>query len=42
MGRIGVSQGFLQADDHGGHRLTSQELDLPDHEAALKILFQWL
>jgi acetate kinase len=42
MGRIGVSQGFLQAEDHEGQQLTSLELNLPDHEAALKTLFGWL
>ena len=42
LARIGVSQGFFQAEDHAGHQLTAQELDLPDHEAALKTLFDWL
>jgi len=42
LGRIGVSQGFLQAEDHEGHQLAAQELNLPDHEAALKTLFDWL
>ena len=42
LGRIGVSQGFLQAKDQAGNQLTNQELDLPDHEAALKSLFAWL
>jgi acetate kinase len=42
LGRIGVSRGFFQAEDREGHQLTAQELDLPDHEAALKILFDWL
>ena len=42
LGRIGVSQGFLQANDHEGHQLAAQELNLPDHEAALKTLFDWL
>ena len=42
LGRIGVSQGFLQAKDQAGNQLTAQELDLPDHEAALKTLFDWL
>jgi acetate kinase len=42
LGRIGVSQGFLQVEDHAGKQLAAQELDLPDHEAALKTLFDWL
>ena len=42
LGRIGVSQGFLQAKDQAGNQLAAQELDLPDHEAALKTLFAWL
>ena len=42
LGRIGVSQGFLQAKDHEGNQLAAQELNLPDHEAALKTLFDWL
>ena len=42
LGRIGVSQGFLQVKDHAGKELTDQELNLPDHETALKTLFGWL
>ncbi len=42
LARIGVSQGLFQAKDQAGHQLTAQELDLPDHEAALKTLFAWL
>jgi acetate kinase len=42
LGRIGVSQGFFQAEDHQGNQLTSQELNLPDHETAFKTLFDWL
>jgi acetate kinase len=42
LGRIGVSQGFFQAQDHEGQQLTTQELDLPDHETAFKTLFAWL
>jgi acetate kinase len=42
LGRIGVRQGSFQAEDHQGNLLTDQELDLPDHEAALKTLFDWL
>jgi acetate kinase len=42
LGRIGVRQGFFQAEDHQGNPLTDQELDLPDHEAALKTLVDWL
>jgi acetate kinase len=42
LARIGVSQGVFQVADHAGQQLTAQELDLPDHEAALKTLFDWL
>ncbi len=42
LGRIGLSQGFLKAFDHGGRQLSAQELPLPDHEAAFKTLFAWL
>ena len=42
LARIGVGQGFFQAEDHEGHQLIARELDLPDHEAALKTLFDWL
>jgi acetate kinase len=42
LARIGVSQGVFQAKDHTGQQLTDQELDLPDHEFALKTLFDWL
>ena len=42
LGRIGVSQGFLQVKDHEGEDLAGQELNLPDHETALKTLFVWL
>jgi acetate kinase len=42
LGRIGVRQGFFQAEGHQGNHLAAQELDLPDHEAALKTLFDWL
>ena len=42
LGRIGVSQGFLEAFDGGGQRLAAQELSLPDHETAFNTLFDWL
>jgi acetate kinase len=42
LGRIGLSQGFLEAFDHDGHSLTAQELPLLDHEAAFTTLFAWL
>jgi acetate kinase len=42
LGRIGLSQGFLEAVDHDGHQLAAQKLTLPDHEAAFKTLFAWL
>jgi acetate kinase len=42
LGRIELSQGFLEVFDHDGKKLTAQELPLPDHEAAFKTLFDWL
>ena len=42
LGRIGVSRGFLQVKDHDGKEISHQELNLPDHETALKTLFAWL
>lgn len=42
LGRIGLSQGFLEAFDHDGQKLTARTLPLPDHEAAFKNLFGWL
>ena len=39
---IGVEHGFFQAEDQAGHQLTGQKLDLPDHDAAWKTLFDWL
>lgn len=42
LARIGLSQGFFQAKDHEGQQLTAQELDLPDHGAALQTLYAWL
>jgi acetate kinase len=42
LGKIEFSQGFLEAFDHAGQKLTAQELPLPDHEAAFKALFDWL
>ena len=42
LGRIGVSQGILQAKDHESRQLTDQELNLPDHETTLKTLLAWL
>jgi len=42
LGRIEVGQGFFHAVDREGNQLVAQELDLPDHDAAWKILFDWL
>jgi acetate kinase len=39
---IGVEGGYFQAEDQAGHQLTAQNLDLPDHDAAWKTLFDWL
>jgi acetate kinase len=42
LGRIGVSNGFFRAEDGEGNQLAAKELDLPDHGAAFKTLFDWL
>jgi acetate kinase len=42
LGRIELSQGFLEVSDHDGHKLTARELPLPDHETAFQALFDWL
>ncbi len=39
---IGVERGDFQAEDQGGHQLTSRKIELPDHDAAWKTLFDWL
>ncbi|MDD2902114.1 MAG: acetate/propionate family kinase [Syntrophales bacterium] len=39
--RIGLAGGVFQARDHAGRQLVAQELDLPDHNTALKALFTW-
>ncbi|HEY9072824.1 MAG TPA: acetate/propionate family kinase [Desulfobaccales bacterium] len=39
---IGVERGYLQAEDQAGHQLTARKIDLPDHDAAWKTLFDWL
>ena len=42
LGRVGLSQGFMEVKDQKGKALIAQEQNLPDHEAALKTLFAWL
>jgi acetate kinase len=39
---IGGERGYLQAEDQAGHQLTARKIDLPDHDAAWKNLFDWL
>lgn len=39
---IGVDRGYLQVEDQVGHQLAARKIDLPDHDAAWKILFNWL
>jgi acetate kinase len=39
---IGVERGDFQAEGQGGHQLTSRKIELPDHDAAWKTLFDWL
>lgn len=40
--RIGKKGGLFQAKDKDGRNLTEKRLDIPNHEKALKILFEWL
>ncbi len=40
--RIGVGRGFFYVRDKEGNQLAAQELDLPDHDAAFRTLFDWL
>ena len=39
---IGVEHGYFEAEDQAGHQLTARKIGLPDHDAAWKILFDWL
>jgi len=39
---IGIERGDFQAEDQAGHQLAAQKLNLPDHDAAWKTLFDWL
>jgi acetate kinase len=39
---IGVERGYLQAEDQAGHQLSARKIELPDHDAAWKTLFDWL
>jgi acetate kinase len=40
--RIGLSAGAFVVEDAHGKPLIDQPADLPDHETALKMLFEWL
>jgi acetate kinase len=40
--RIGLRAGLFQTRDAEGEVLIEQNLELPDHDAALKVLFNWL
>jgi acetate kinase len=42
MERIGLRAGLFRVDDSHGSSLIDEHTDLPDHEAALKRLFDWL
>ncbi len=42
MERIGLSAGIFRIKDSDGSVLVDKHPDLPDHEVALKILFEWL
>ncbi len=39
---IGVERGYFQTEDQAGHQLTARKIDLSDHDAAWKTLFDWL
>jgi acetate kinase len=40
--RIGLTGSHFEMNDSGGAVLTRRELDLPNHETALKVLLDWL
>jgi acetate kinase len=40
--RIGVTPSLFHAKNADGVKFMEQQLDLPDHDAALKVLFDWL
>jgi len=40
--RIGLRSGAFHIEDAGGQSLMDEQVDLPDHEAAFKRLFDWL
>jgi acetate kinase len=40
--RIGLTAGAFTVENAEGNTLVDQPADLPDHETALKMLFQWL
>jgi acetate kinase len=42
LDRIGLTGGHFQMADAAGNALEDRTLDLPDHEAALHALFDWL
>ncbi len=42
MERIGLSAGIFRIKDSNDQLLIDQHTDLPDHEASLKKLFDWL
>ena len=42
LDRIGLRGGRFRAEDDQGNSLTDRALDLPDHQAALHALFDWL
>jgi acetate kinase len=42
MERIGVTPSLFYTKNADGRTLLEQHLDLPDHDAALKVLFDWL
>jgi acetate kinase len=40
--RIGLTAGIFEVKDVDGTTMIDEPVDLPDHETALKILFEWL
>ena len=42
LDRIGVEGGHFLAQNQAGNNLVMRRVELPDHEAALQTLFDWL
>src|SRR6516165_7137308 len=42
LDRIGIGGGRFQMADGAGKSLEDWQIELPDHDAALRVLFDWL